>query len=94
MNKILIPAMQIIDWPDIPNRGVVWCYRNSARTVSSSMKSLVRLFSSLRINQLYLAIDAYNSESLNQLPPDSLQVLSFVLLSTPIVFMLKGLFIR
>jgi hypothetical protein len=73
VNRILIPPMKIIDWPDIPNRGVVWSYRNTARSTSSSMKLLVRLFSSLRINQLFLTIDTLNSDSADQLSTETIQ---------------------
>jgi hypothetical protein len=74
VNKILIPPMKIIDWPDVPNRGVAWSYRNTARATSASMKSLVRLFSSLRINQLYLTIDTFNADSEHQLSTETVQV--------------------
>ncbi len=74
VNTVIIPPMQIIDWPDIANRGVMWSYRNTARTASSAMKSLIRLLSTLRMNQLYLNIDSQDVES--ALSPDRLQVFS------------------
>jgi N-acetyl-beta-hexosaminidase len=52
-----IPSMIIVDWPDIPNRGVLWSYRSTVRMQSIAMKRVVRLLSSLRINQLYLGVD-------------------------------------
>ena len=55
--------MKIIDWPDVLNRGIMWSYRRTARTTSSSMKSLIRLYSALRINQLFLFIDSQDSTS-------------------------------
>lgn len=54
--------MKIIDWPDVLNRGILWSYRKTARTTSSSMKSLIRLYSALRINQLFLLIDSKDSK--------------------------------
>ena len=52
-----VPAMVIVDWPDIPDRAVLWSYRSTVRTQSGAMKRTVRLLSSLRINQLYLGVD-------------------------------------
>lgn len=57
MKSIRIPPMTVLDWPDIPNRGVMWSYRCTTRTSSSGMKSLVRLLSVLRVNQLFLSVD-------------------------------------
>lgn len=57
-NTVLeIPSMLILDWPDIPNRGVVWSYRSTVRMQSGAMKRLVRLFSAIRTNQLFLGVD-------------------------------------
>jgi Ankyrin repeats (3 copies)/Ankyrin repeat len=53
-----IPSITISDWPDIPNRAVLWSYRISARTSASAMRETVELLSKLRLNMMFLVIDA------------------------------------
>lgn len=57
VTSISLPAVSIIDYPDVANRGVLWSYRKDARSSSSNMRQLVELLSKLRINQLFLVID-------------------------------------
>lgn len=54
---ISIPSLEINDWSDNSNRGLLWNYRKNSRMVPSQMKETVALLSKLRINILYLIID-------------------------------------
>ncbi len=56
-NGIFLPSLTVIDWPDVHNRGVMWSYRNGVQSSSNDTKHLIKLFSELRLNQIYLNIE-------------------------------------
>lgn len=68
VTEVRIPAILIKDWPDIPNRSVIWCYRAIAKSMSSSIRETVELLSKLRINLLLLVMDTLsnNDEQYNR----------------------------
>ena len=55
-SEILIPAIELNDWPDVLNRAVLWSYRDSCLTAPASLRSMVEIFSRLRINRLLLLL--------------------------------------
>lgn len=61
-NSVWLAPISIRDWPDIPNRGVLWSFRDGARTGFQGMRETVDLFSRLRINMLFLVIDTIREQ--------------------------------
>ena len=55
-SEILIPAVEIQDWPDVLNRAVLWSYSDSCLTAAMALRSMVEIFSKLRINRLLLLL--------------------------------------
>ena len=56
-----IPPVAISDWPDTPNRGILWSYQSQCRLGLTYLQDNIQLFSKLRLNQLYLVIDVANT---------------------------------
>jgi len=56
--QITLPCVQIIDFPDMPDRGVLWSYRSFLRTASQGMRGAAQQLSRLRLNQMYLILDS------------------------------------
>lgn len=63
VTTVTIPAMEIHDWPDVPTRGILWCYRGNARMIPSQMRESVEMLSKLRINMIFLVIDTEDAAS-------------------------------
>lgn len=58
ITTVAVPPISIRDSPDIPDRGVLWSYREHTRCSSTRMRSHVELLSRFRINKLFLVLDA------------------------------------
>ena len=58
--------MRIKDWPDVPNRAILWSYRQAARSSAKTMSGIIVLLSKLRINMIHLVVDCidYRDRSL------------------------------
>jgi hypothetical protein len=56
VSRVFMPCIEITDWPDVPNRAVMWSYKESCLSASASLKTMVDLFSKLRINRLILLL--------------------------------------
>ena len=63
--QITLPCVEIIDFPDMPDRGVLWSYRSFLRTASQGMRSAAQQLSRLRLNQLYLIVDSASESTAN-----------------------------
>jgi hypothetical protein len=57
VTAIELPPVTITDWPDLPQRAVLWSYRLGAQTGFGRMRDNVELFSRLRLNVLMLVVD-------------------------------------
>lgn len=53
---VAIPALRILDFPQTPQRAVLWSFRQ-ARLQAQPMRETVELLSKLRINMLLLVVD-------------------------------------
>eukprot|EP01041_Mallomonas_annulata_P002463 gene2463-4782_t len=62
---VSVPCIGVIDWPDIPNRGIMWSYRHHFRTSPAVTHRMIESFSRVRINQLYLIIDTNSNDNNN-----------------------------
>jgi hypothetical protein len=72
VTTVTLPAISIHDWPDIPRRSILWCYRSTARLSSYQMRETVEFLSILRINSLFLVIDTDDiASSLGHQPDQS-----------------------
>ena len=49
------------DWPDIPNRVVMWSHRYAARLDARIIRNMIQLLSKLRINMMHLVVDCFES---------------------------------
>jgi hypothetical protein len=65
VSQITLPCVEIIDFPDMPDRGVLWSYRSFLRTASQGMRSAAQQLSRLRLNQLYLIVDSESTAHAN-----------------------------
>lgn len=54
---VYVPPIILHDFPDVPNRAILWSYRKNCCMNLATMKSHIDLFSILRINRLLLVID-------------------------------------
>jgi hypothetical protein len=57
VTQIAIPAVQLSDFPQTPQRAVLWSFRQKARMQSHMMRESIELLSKLRINMLLLMVD-------------------------------------
>lgn len=63
--ELHIPAVEILDWPDIPNRSIIWSYRSAIECTNALLTDMIELLSKIRINELYLIIDNKSPNSTN-----------------------------
>mmetsp|Transcript_23747 Transcript_23747/g.23961 ORF Transcript_23747/g.23961 Transcript_23747/m.23961 type:complete len:514 (+) Transcript_23747:118-1659(+) len=55
--RVLVPCVSITDWPDTPNRAILWTFKQQLRTSSLVMRRVVEVLSRVRVNQLFLVLD-------------------------------------
>lgn len=68
-SRIHIPAIDILDWPDVLHRSVMWSYKDSCLSSSTTLKSMIVLFSKLRINRLILLLnDEDKNDGVDEVP--------------------------
>ena len=70
VTAVEVPPVCLTDWPDMPQRAVMWSYRHGAQAAFAQMRENVELFSRLRLNVLLLVIDASNIEEYTQADND------------------------
>ena len=66
VTAVEVPPVCLTDWPDMPQRAVMWSYRNGAQAAFAQMRENIELFSRLRLNVLLLVIDAASVEEYTQ----------------------------
>jgi hypothetical protein len=62
VTAVEIPPLRLSDWPDVPQRAVMWSYRAGAKTGFARLRDNIELFSRLRLNMLMLVVDAIDTE--------------------------------
>jgi ankyrin repeat protein len=55
---LYLPCISISDYPDLPDRAVLWSYRQCARSSYKGMRDAVQLLSKLHINRLFLSVES------------------------------------
>lgn len=55
---VRVPTLKLTDRPDVPDRAVLWSFRNKIRTSASRMRDQVELLSRLRFNLILLVVDS------------------------------------
>ena len=73
VTAVEVPPVCLTDWPDMPQRAVMWSYRHGAQAAFAQMRENVELFSRLRLNVLLLVIDASTVEEYTQADKDAKQ---------------------
>jgi hypothetical protein len=60
---VILPALEITDWPDVPQRAVAWSFQKPFRSTHVSLRALVPLLSKLRLSHLILDVDTMDSSA-------------------------------
>ena len=63
--SLLISPIILRDYPTVLNRGIMYSFRQKARSSFQIMKEMVEFFSSIRINLLFLVIDSTTVQDAN-----------------------------
>jgi hypothetical protein len=73
---VYLPPVEIQDWPDIPDRAVLWSLHKNVQFHTQNLKDMIQLFSRLRINKVLTILDM-DKVGINSLHVDNVRMIFY-----------------